>query len=83
VTTRDNNMEVLRFVHTEIISYLAQRLLFSRKKLAKQKVFVIGQDYFYRSTPRKWYINSEYFKVLLLRRKLLKHIEGSAIWRAL
>jgi hypothetical protein len=30
-------------VHTEIVSHKEQRLFFSGKKLAKQKVFVIGK----------------------------------------
>jgi hypothetical protein len=37
VTSINNDIKVLRFVHTEIVSHLGQCLFFSRKKLAKQK----------------------------------------------
>ncbi len=44
VTSIDNKIKVLRFIHTEIVSHLAQRQFFFRKRnLAKQKVLIIGK----------------------------------------
>jgi hypothetical protein len=48
VTFRDNGTKLLRFVQIEIISHLAQRLFFFRKKpcqTTKQKVFILGQSH--------------------------------------
>jgi hypothetical protein len=75
VTFRDRGIIVLRFVHIEIVSHLAQRLQYFSlaKKLAKHIVFVLGQQ--------TSHTGSKNLKVLpLLGRKLLKfkfkYLEG-------